>query len=89
MNRKNNQQYSSIPVFARTIGFQTFPVSRIRAFISFLFLLILLTLIAGITAIVFIIHGILHLCGINDKGPGERKIMEENENKALELLRGM
>ena len=36
-----------------------------------------------------IIHGILHLCGINDKGPGEREIMEENENKALELLRGM
>ena len=59
MNRKNNKQYSSIPVFARTIGFQTFPVSRIRAFISFLFLLILLTPIAGITAIVFIIHGIL------------------------------
>ena len=23
-----------------------------------------------------IIHGILHLCGINDKGPGERAIME-------------
>ena len=59
MNRKNNKQYSSIPVFARTIGFQTFPVSRIRAFISFLFLLILLTPIAGITAIVFIIYGIL------------------------------
>ena len=59
MNRKNNKQYSSIPVFARTIGFQTFPVSRIRAFISFLFLLISLTLIAGLTAIVFIIHGIL------------------------------
>ena len=33
----------------------------------------------------FIIHGILHLCGINDKGPGEREIMEENENKALAL----
>ena len=30
-----------------------------------------------------IIHGILHLCGINDKGPGEREIMEEAENKAL------
>lgn len=33
-----------------------------------------------------IIHGILHLCGINDKGPGEREIMEQNENKALALL---
>ena len=33
-----------------------------------------------------IIHGILHLCGINDKGPGEREIMEANENKALALL---
>ena len=31
------------------------------------------------------IHGILHLCGINDKGPGEREIMEAAENKALEL----
>lgn len=34
-----------------------------------------------------IIHGILHLCGINDKGPGEREIMEENENRALAILR--
>ena len=33
-----------------------------------------------------IIHGILHLCGINDKGPGEREIMEQEENKALALL---
>ena len=33
-----------------------------------------------------IIHGILHLCGINDKGPGERAIMEAAENKALLLL---
>ena len=32
-----------------------------------------------------IIHGILHLCGLNDKGPGEREIMEEAENKALRL----
>lgn len=34
-----------------------------------------------------IIHGILHLCGINDKGPGEREIMEAEENKALALLK--
>lgn len=33
-----------------------------------------------------IIHGILHLCGVNDKGPGEREIMEANENKALAML---
>ncbi len=32
-----------------------------------------------------IIHGILHLCGINDKGPGEREIMEAAENKALSI----
>lgn len=32
-----------------------------------------------------IIHGILHLCGINDKGPGEREQMETAENKALAL----
>lgn len=30
-----------------------------------------------------IIHGILHLCGINDKGPGEREVMEAAENRAL------
>lgn len=36
-----------------------------------------------------IIHGILHLCGINDKGPGEREIMEAAENKALALLTTM
>ena len=34
-----------------------------------------------------IIHGILHLCGINDKGPGERAIMEAAENKALMFLK--
>lgn len=33
-----------------------------------------------------IIHGILHLVGINDKGPGEREIMEAAENKALGLI---
>lgn len=36
-----------------------------------------------------IIHGVLHLCGINDKGPGEREIMEANENQALALLQEM
>ena len=30
-----------------------------------------------------IIHGVLHLCGINDKGPGEREIMEAAEDRAL------
>lgn len=33
-----------------------------------------------------IIHGVLHLCGIDDKGPGEREIMERHENEALALL---
>ena len=32
-----------------------------------------------------IVHGLLHLCGINDKGPGEREIMEAEENRALAL----
>lgn len=32
-----------------------------------------------------IIHGVLHLCGIDDKGPGEREIMEREENRALRL----
>ena len=35
-----------------------------------------------------IIHGILHLCGINDKGPGEREIMEAAENRALMMRVG-
>ncbi len=30
-----------------------------------------------------IIHGVLHLCGINDKGEGEREIMESAEDDAL------
>ena len=33
-----------------------------------------------------IIHGVLHLCGINDKGPGEREIMEQHENEALAIV---
>ena len=36
-----------------------------------------------------IIHGILHLCGLNDKGPGEREIMEAAENKALEMAKSV
>ena len=32
-----------------------------------------------------IIHGVLHLCGINDKGPGERELMEAAENRALTM----
>ena len=32
-----------------------------------------------------IIHGILHLCGLNDKGPGDRELMEAAEDKALAL----
>ena len=32
-----------------------------------------------------IIHGILHLCGQNDKGPGEREQMEAAEDEALAL----
>lgn len=33
-----------------------------------------------------IIHGVLHLCGINDKGPGEREVMEAHEDRALAIL---
>ena len=35
-----------------------------------------------------IIHGILHLCGINDKGLGEREVMEAAENRALAMFGG-
>ena len=34
-----------------------------------------------------IIHGILHLCGINDKGPGEREIMEPTKTKPWRYCR--
>ena len=34
-----------------------------------------------------IIHGILHLCGLHDKAPGEREQMEDAENRALALRR--
>ena len=33
-----------------------------------------------------LIHGILHLCGIKDKEPGEREIMEQHEDAALQLI---
>lgn len=33
-----------------------------------------------------VIHGVLHLCGIDDKGEGEREIMERHENEALAIL---
>ncbi len=33
-----------------------------------------------------VIHGVLHLVGINDKGEGEREIMEQHENDALDML---
>ncbi len=36
-----------------------------------------------------IIHGVLHLCGIDDKAPGAREIMERHENDALALFRKM
>jgi rRNA maturation RNase YbeY len=36
-----------------------------------------------------IVHGLLHLCGINDKGPGERAIMERHEDEALAMLAGV
>ncbi|MDE5744433.1 MAG: rRNA maturation RNase YbeY [Paramuribaculum sp.] len=36
-----------------------------------------------------IVHGLLHLCGINDKGEGEREIMEAHENAALSMLENL
>ena len=36
-----------------------------------------------------IIHGILHLCGLKDKGPGERELMEAAEDQALDILKGL
>ncbi len=36
-----------------------------------------------------IVHGLLHLCGINDKGAGEREIMESHEDAALSMLEVM
>lgn len=39
----------------------------------------------GMELLRVIVHGVLHLCGIDDKGPGEREIMESEEDKALKL----
>lgn len=36
-----------------------------------------------------IVHGLLHLCGINDKSPEERIVMERNEDQALEMLKNL
>ena len=33
-----------------------------------------------------VVHGVLHLLGINDKGPGEREVMERHEDEALSML---
>lgn len=33
-----------------------------------------------------IVHGLLHLCGLKDKTPEERAVMESAENEALKLL---
>lgn len=32
-----------------------------------------------------IVHGLLHLCGIDDKEPGARAVMESHENAALAM----
>lgn len=32
-----------------------------------------------------VIHGVLHLCGINDKRRGERAVMEAAEERALDM----
>ncbi len=32
-----------------------------------------------------IIHGVLHLCGLNDKTPAERRVMKKAENEALSM----
>ena len=36
-----------------------------------------------------IIHGILHLCGVNDKTPKDQEIMTKAENGALEALKNI
>ncbi|MEA2042655.1 MAG: rRNA maturation RNase YbeY [Bacteroidota bacterium] len=33
------------------------------------------------------IHGLLHLCGLNDASDDDKKVMRANENKYLKLLR--
>lgn len=36
-----------------------------------------------------IVHGVLHLCGIDDKAPGARAVMESNEDAALAIWDSM
>jgi ssRNA-specific RNase YbeY (16S rRNA maturation enzyme) len=35
------------------------------------------------------IHGVLHLCGFNDKSPEDKRIMREKEEEALVLMKEM
>lgn len=36
-----------------------------------------------------IIHGVLHLCGIDDKAPGARAVMQAHEDTALALYKSI
>lgn len=36
-----------------------------------------------------IVHGVLHLCGIDDKGPGEREVMERHEDESLAMYESL
>lgn len=36
-----------------------------------------------------LIHGVLHLCGIDDKGEENRRLMTTCENRALDLLKNI
>lgn len=33
-----------------------------------------------------IVHSVLHLCGIDDKTPGEREVMQKAEDEALQMF---
>lgn len=36
----------------------------------------------------YVVHGILHLCGFDDKTPGARRKMKREENRLMHLLAG-